>query len=83
MIFNRNHHQAQNWLAALALRESKKRPVQEIVPSQTFVPQVNLVKPQVVFTRYDLGHNESEAQKIRELYNELENVSLLPIFALS
>ncbi|HEX8932196.1 MAG TPA: hypothetical protein VF810_03520 [Patescibacteria group bacterium] len=71
-FFNK-YNQAQTWLELMKVREYQKAPVQVTTPIQTTMSTNILSKPQVVFSKYDLGHNAEEAGKISQLYADLSS----------
>lgn len=89
---NKNYRQADLWLEAFAIREEQKKALQlqQITQSQEDCSvELSEIRndeikqhPQVIFSKADGGHNNEEASKIQQIYAELEDLPLSPIFAL-
>jgi hypothetical protein len=80
----KKYHEANLWLELSYVREEKKQALQSTTEAQTGFEPVSetiLHQPQVVFTHYDVGHNQEETNRIQELYNELDRLPLLPRLA--
>ncbi len=82
---NKKYRQANLWSAAMQLREEQKKVIQMnnvTEDNNQFVEQqAEMLRSQhVVFAK---AHNEDEAQKMQQIYAELENVPLLPVLAIA
>lgn len=80
----KKYHEANLWLEHAYVREEKKQALETTTAaSETVYPTSDsvVIQPQVVFSQYDVGHNEEETNRIQELYHELDDAPFLPTFA--
>lgn len=83
-LFNTKYNQAELWMNMQFTRESKKQVIQpDTELYEEIARNVSGYKlhSQTVFSRSDLGHNPDEAQKIKQIYDELGDIPLAPVFA--
>lgn len=80
----KKYNQSNIWIEQFKVREDKKQYVQSIVLSQVHDKENSVVysaAEQVVFTRADIGHNREETEKIQQIYHELEDAPVIPVYA--
>ena len=80
--FLTKYNQGDLWIERFKAREEKKQVFLAPVEVQTQVEHTEeSCIPQVVFTREDSGHTGAEAQKIQELYHDLDDAPRMPVYA--
>lgn len=76
----KKYHEANLWLEQAYIREEKKQALQAVAtvqagPAEVGIPYEAITnQPHIVFTHYDVGHNQEEKNKIQQLYAELEDL---------
>jgi len=80
----KKYHDANLWMEGMTLREAKKQvlTVESINATIPTISESALHQAQVVFSHYDVGHNEEETNKIQELYKELGGMFSPPALAI-
>ncbi len=81
----KKYHEANLWITEKAILEEKKKALGMI--EETNVQTQQVAQPvsqhaQIIFSHYDIGHNEEEKNKIQQIYSELEDLVRMPTLAI-